>query len=335
MDEDKGKPRQCRAYLRNMIFNYYKKEMEVQNKKFTEENTNLCNINFKLLQTLKNEEKIDSAVLNIANFYNENYVGNKDFIHIPRLKDVIENATKYPVILAAKGNEFDDENLLGVTTVKMENNKNITDNPYFPTKEENVLSITGILTKFNTLTNNGQNRIKGIGKALFKTVIRGAYYINKKEKIRLICEIDCRNKNSLKSISNAVRELQLENISVQIVIDGYYEIIGRQKRLKEAPTFVLEIVLNGNRKFDSNIIKFSYLNCEGNDLLQNIAKVIKNNSQELKRYINIKKDVIIYHKIRPINALNVEIEVGKSANGNNRIPLMEENINIYEKIEMY
>ena len=50
-------------------------------------------------------------------------------------------------------------------------------------------------------------------------------------------------------------------------------------------------------------------------------------NRELKRYINIRQDIVIYHKINPINALNVELEVGNSANGNERVKMPE----LYEK----
>ena len=40
--------------------------------------------------------------------------------------------------------------------------ESIFDNPYFPTKNENILIITGILTKLN---NNYEKRIPNIGKA--------------------------------------------------------------------------------------------------------------------------------------------------------------------------
>lgn len=317
----KAKPRSKQVYLRNMVFNYYNKEMNSATNSFIQKNPNISDIQFHLLQTTKEEEKIKNMLLNIAYFYDRNYIGNKDFMQIPNMKNIIENITYYPMIIASENETPYNEDILGVTTIKIENNESITDNPYFPTKNENVLSITGILTRLNL--NDNCKRIRGIGKTLFKTAIKGAYNINKQNKVRLICKIDCRNKNSLKSITKAVKELQEENIDIQIFIDGYYEILNKQNNLIEAPTFILEIDLNKNQKISNNIVEFSYLNCNDTSVLSDLTNIIKENTQEIKRYINVENEnIIIYHKIQPINALNTIIDVGNSANGNNRVPVL-------------
>lgn len=203
----------------------------------------------------------------------------------------------------------------------MENNSSIAYNPYFPTKNENILSITGVLTKYDVKDKNG-NKIKGIGKELYKSAIKAAYELNKEETIRLICEIDCRNVNSLKSISNAVRELQIENIPVRLYISGYYEIYNKGKKLKEAPTFILEIDLNGEKNIAQIETKFSYLQRKSANLFSDLVQEIQKKTKEEKKYITIrKKDFVIYHSIKPIDALNVELEVGNTADGNNRIPI--------------
>ncbi len=317
----KAKPRSKQVYLRNMVFNYYNKEMNSATNSFIQKNPNISDIQFHLLQTTKEEEKIKNILLNIAYFYDRNYIGNKDFMQIPNMKNIIENTTYYPMIIASENETPYNEDILGVTTIKIENNESIIDNPYFPTKNENVLSITGILTRLNL--NDNCKRIRGIGKTLFKTAIKGAYNINKQNKVRLICKIDCRNKNSLKSITKAVKELQEENIDIQIFIDGYYEILNKQNDLIEAPTFILEIDLNKNQKISNNIVEFSYLNCKDTSVLSNLTNIIKENTQEIKRYINVENEnIIIYHKIQPINAINTIIDVGNSANGNNRVPVL-------------
>lgn len=331
MDADKDGPQQIGTpnYLQNMMFRYYKKEIEVETKEFTRKNPDLAKVNLNILQALENSVEIGSQIFHITDFYNRNYTGNKDFIHIPTLSNTFENAMKYPIIFATKKNTMDNNDLLGVTTIKFENNQKMTDNPYFPTVGENVLSITGILTKSNT---DPQTRIRGIGKLLFKAAIRGAYYIRKKTKIRLICEADCRNQNSIKAVVNAVKELQEEAIPVQLAIKGYYEIINVKNQLKEAPTFVLEVDLTGKKQIDDQSTIFSYSDCEGPNLLKNLSNIIRNNTKELKRFVTIQKDIIIYHEIKPINALNVKIEIGNSAEGNNRIPSFT---NVYKQVETY
>ena len=326
MEDDKEKPRPYGENLTSTAFNYYKKEMETQTKETAKKDQCLADVKFHLLQTLREDERINNVITDIADFYNINYIGNKDFIHIPKVNNIISNAMQYPIILATKKDMYNNTNILGVTTIKMENNKSITDNPHFPTQGQNILTINGILTRMMPLPGSTE-RIRNIGKYLFKSAIRGAYNINKKEKVRLVCEIDCRNKNSLKSIVKAVKELQEEGLKVQLFITGYYEIKNRKNELKEAPTFMLEIDLNGNKILDNNFVKFSYLNCNNEKLLEKLTNVIRKNSKELKRYINIRQDIVIYHKINPINALNVELEVGNSANGNERVKMPE----LYEK----
>ena len=227
MEDDKEKPRTCGKKLTSTIFNYYKEETKVQTEEIAKKDPNLLNVEFNLIQTLREDKRIKNVIGDTANFYNTNYIGNKDFIHIPKVKNIISNAMQYPIILATKKDVYNGTNILGVTTIKMENNKCITDNPHFPTQGQNILTINGILTRMMPLPDSTE-RIRNVGKYLFKSAIRGAYNINKKEKVRLVCEIDCRNKNSLKSIVKAVKELQEEGLKVQLFITGYYEIKNRK-----------------------------------------------------------------------------------------------------------
>ena len=262
MKKKKAKPRKQMYYLgntlRDKVFNYYINEMEEK-----EENFNLIstsNVEFNLLQTVQEKSRIIDLIFSLAYFYDVNFTGNKDFMHVPTINQIIQNFIQYPILLATRKEKNGIEDILGVATIKIENNKSITDNICFPTKNENILSITGVLTKYNALDKHGI-KIKGIGKELYKSAIKGAYELNKEKNIRLICEIDCRNINSLKSISNAVRELNQESIPVKLFISGYYEIYDKTKKLKEAPTFILEIDLNGEKKINQTLTKFSYLKC--------------------------------------------------------------------------
>ena len=79
--------------------------------------------------------------------------------------------------------QYGKDEILGTTTVKFGNNKFLTDNPYFPTKGEDILSITGVLTKMNAVDKNG-NKIRGLGRGLFKSAIKGAYNANKDKALR-------------------------------------------------------------------------------------------------------------------------------------------------------
>lgn len=318
---EKEKPRRCGYVFKKMLFEKCSNEMEVQTKKFNKENLNKAKVNFFLFQSIKEKEEINRMLFNITYFYDRNYLGNRDFIQIPSLKDMIYNVSKYPVILVCKN--YND--LLGITTLKYENNRNIFDNPYFPTKNENILIITGILTKLN---NNYEKRIPNIGKALFKSCIRCAYYINKEEKVRLISKIDCRNVNSFMAMVNAVSELKDEGLKIQIFINGYYEVLNKFNQMIEAPTFIIEVDLNGDKKIQHYMTKFAYEECNIKNLNVSLKKIIEENTKEIKNNIGYDKwKKVVYHKISPIDALNTQISIGNSADGNNRVPIFS---NIYE-----
>lgn len=302
------------------IFKTYIKEMEEKTEKFTK--TNEPSINFHLFQTIRNKDLVRDSIFNLAYFYDSNFTGNKDFMHVPNISNILDNILRYPIMLATQKDEYGNDEILGTTTVKIENNKLISDNPYFPTENEDVLSITGILTKSNAVDRNG-NKIKGLGRELFKSAIKGAYNINKERKIRLVCEVDCRNKNSLYSVAKAVKELQEENMNIQMFLTGYYEIYDSNKNLSEAPTFILEIDLNKEKELNNNNFNFDYTNCQSTNLYSNLSKVICANTKECKKYVNVLNDKkIVYHNIKPLNALNITLDVGTTADGNERIPVL-------------
>ena len=302
------------------IFKYYIKEMEEKTEKVNSQNS--LDTNFHLFQEIRNKDLVRDTIFNLTYFYDNNFTGNKDFMHIPNISNVLNNILHYPIMLVTKKDEYGKDEILGTTTVKFENNKSITDNPYFPTKGEDVLSITGVLTKMNAVDKNG-NKIRGLGRELFKSAIKGAYDINKEKKVRLICEVDCRNTNSLYSVCKAVKELQDENVNIQMFLAGYYEIKNKEKNLLEAPTFVLEIDLNGDKKLNNNYLNFDYQNCKSTNLFSNLSNVILKNTNENKKFVtNLGDKKVIYHSIEPINALNIKLEVGTTADGNNREPVL-------------
>lgn len=302
------------------IFKTYIKEMEEKTEKFT--NSEKPSIDFHLFQEMRNKNLVRDSIFNLAYFYDSNFTGNKDFMHVPNISNILDNILRYPIMLSTQKDEYGNDEILGTTTVKMENNKSISDNPYFPTENEDVLSITGILTKSNAVDKKG-NKIRGLGRELFKSAIKGAYSINKESKIRLVCEVDCRNKNSLYSVAKAVKELQEENMNIQMFLTGYYEIYNSNKSLSEAPTFVLEIDLNNEKELNNNNFNFDYTNCQSTNLYSNLSKVICANTKECRKYMNIINDKrVIYHSVKPINALNITLDVGMTAEGNERVPVL-------------
>ena len=220
----------------------------------------------------------------------------------------------------SKKDENGHEDILGVTTVKMEKNLNLSDNPCFPTVNENVLSITGILAKMNNQDEN-QVRVRGVGKELFKSAIKAAVEINRIEPVRLIFEVDCRNTNSLNAACRALKDLQNEGLNINMFISGYYEIKNKDKSLVEAPTFILEIDLSGAKTLSKSEVKFTYQDCKKETLFKDLSDVIKSNTNEIKSFIHPKDDkTVMYHQIKPVNALAVNLDVGSSAEGNLRVP---------------
>ena len=68
-------------------------------------------------------------------------------------------------------------------------------------------------------------------------------------------------------------------------------------------------------------MNFDYQNLESTNLYANLSKVICKNTKESKRFINYKNDNrVIYHTLEPMNALNINLNVGTTADGNNRQP---------------
>ena len=257
MNKKKKKPKSSSPLKNNVVsmrkaaFNYYNQEMEEITEKFKQKNEHADNTNFSLFQSMDSKTKVLDNIFKLAYFYDTNFTGNRDFMHIPNIKQITQNFAKYPIVLATQKDMFGNDEIVGVTTIKMEKNKSLKDNPFFPSKNEDIFSITGVLTKQN-ITDNFGKRITGVGRALFKSAIKGAYELNKSKKIRLICEVDCRNRNSLRAVTKATEELIEEGINAQIFITGYYEIINRENNLTEAPTFLLEIDLDGEKEINND-----------------------------------------------------------------------------------
>lgn len=320
----KSKPRTMNSsdveVAKQKIFSYYIKEMEERTEKFTLNNPDAKGTKFYLFQTIRSKDEVRDMIFKLAYFYDRNFVGNKDFMHIPNISNILENILRYPILLASKKDENGHEDILGVTTVKMEKNLNLSDNPCFPTVNENVLSITGILAKMNNQDEN-QVRVRGVGKELFKSAIKAAVEINRIEPVRLIFEVDCRNTNSLNAACRALKDLQKEGLNINMFISGYYEIKNKDKSLVEAPTFILEIDLSGAKTLSKSEVKFTYQDCKKETLFKDLSDVIKSNTNEIKSFIHSKDDkTVMYHQIKPVNALAVNLDVGSSAEGNLRVP---------------
>lgn len=180
------------------------------------------------------------SVYNIADFYNKNWLGNVDFMHIPDFYQTLENCMKYPIIIAR---EKGKDELLGISAIKYDENAEGQVDPYFPEKDAKYFSITGILTKRN-------NPHRGIGKKIYEIALRGAHNYEKYYPgTRIMCVIDCRNNNSLRALASAVGNINANSIvgegkELPANILGYYELRDKDKNaLLEAPTLVMEVGL--------------------------------------------------------------------------------------------
>ena len=288
----KAKPR-IQMSLEETVFKKYFKEMEELKEK--------SNIKFNLFQSLPEKDFLN-GIFKLTYFYDQNFIGNKDFMHVPDVSQVYQNVTKYPVILATQRNEFGENDIIGATTVKIENNLKKSDNPFFPTSNENVMFITGVLAKQNIFDVYG-NKVKGIGKQLYRSAIKGAYELNKENKIRLACEIDCRT----------VKSLQEDELNVGLKLVGYYEIMNKNIELKEAPTFLFEIYFQ-NKGDESSEKVFSYVDLDMDNLFKKLSHIIKRNTYEKRSYLNMyEHDFVVYHEIKPVKP-------GSTAVGNERTP---------------
>lgn len=201
-------------------------------------------LRYEVLQFSDLARKWDS-VYKIADFYNNNWLGNKDFMHIPNFEQVLNNCMQYPIIIAREEGKDD---ILAISAIKYDENTSEFLDPYFPKENARYFSITGILVRRETIH-------KGMGKKIYEIAIRGAHGYNRHYPgTRIMCVIDCRNEHSLKALSTAVENINDNSIvgrnqELPANIVGYYELRDQKNgELVEAPTLVLEVGLNEQEK---------------------------------------------------------------------------------------
>lgn len=198
-----------------------------------------------------------NSVHKIADFYNQNWCGNVDFMHIPNFKQVLENCLNYPIIIAREEGSSD---ILAISTIKYDENKDEHIDPYFPEKDAKYFSITGVLVERGA-------PYKGMGKKIYEIAVRGVYEYNKEHPgTRIMCVIDCRNKHSMQALASAVENINNNEIygvnkELPVCIVGYYELKNSENNnLEEAPTIVIEVGINERDKKEKSqgtIIEYS------------------------------------------------------------------------------
>lgn len=265
-----------------------------------------------------------NSVHNIADFYNHNWLGNIDFIHIPDFEQTLRNCQNYPIIIAR---EKGTDTILGISTIKYDENTDQNIDPYFPEADAKYFSVTGILVKKD-------NPYKGIGKKIYEIAIRGAYNY---EKIypgtKMTCVIDCRNKQSLRALASAIKNIETNNYigeekELPAHILGYYELRDKESNeLLEAPTLVMEIDLKGESKSnDATTDVLEYTRNDGEDLFNSLLTTLK---EKFSKYgINrpiIEEDtdcgMVYFYSLQEKERCkieNVEIHPHDTAEGNNR-----------------
>jgi len=236
------------------------------------EETGESEVIYEVLQFSDLAKKWDS-VYNITEFYNHNWLGNIDFMHIPDFRQTLENCKSYPIIIARKNGT---DEILGISTIKYDENSEDKIDPYFPEEDAKYFSITGILTRKN-------NTHKGIGKKIYEIAIRGAYNYEKEyPDTKMMCVIDCRNRQSLRALTSAVNRIKEEKCvgegkELPVHILGYYELRSKEEdKILEAPTLVIEIELEARiAKQTDNNSTLEYEN-NGEDLFNSLLATLRN-----------------------------------------------------------
>ena len=287
------------------------------------------NIEYIVLQGLsKNDPYIldPFIVYKIADFYNYNWLGNADFMHIPNFSQVVYNCNNFPILIAR---EKDTKDIIGISTLKYEENKEDLKDPYYPITSEKYFSITGILTKMN-------NQYKGIGKKIYEIAIKSHYYFNKiYNDTSIMCVIDCRNKNSVNALNSAAESLNSE-VEENIIakISGYYILLDEQEEMLEAPTIVLKVEETPEKSKKRNIIE--YINDE-EELFKNLLNTLENELTNISEpIVNIDEGVgaVHYYHVNNYNSLPKIISNG-TEKGNNRVAREDTNVAALCKVKTF
>lgn len=307
------------------------RELRNECKRVNEENELLNPDNevvYEVFQLSDLSENRDNIYM-VADFYNKNWQGNRDFMHIPDFEQTLANTREYPIIIARK--KGTDE-LLGISTIKYDENSKESIDPYFPEGDAKYFSITGILTKRN-------NVYKGIGKKIYEIALRGAYNYEKHYPgTRIMCVIDCRNRQSLRALSSAVKNIRDDgflgnNLYLPANVFGYYELRDKEEgNLLEAPTLVMEVGLNPKERTgeeeEFSLRNISFNRKEGQGLFDTLLETLKDNLHEYR--INepqvledIDAGMVYFYSLENREMCKLEgisIESNGTEKGNDRIP---------------
>ena len=279
-------------------------------------NVEHSNIEYVVLQGVGRDDmyaKDPFIVHRITDFYNYNWTGNVDFMHIPDFNQVLYNCNKFPIIIARdKGTK----EIMGISTIKYDENTKGTIDPYFPIDGEKFFSITGILTKKD-------NPHKGVGKRIYEIAMRGYYEFNKVyHDTRLLCVIDCRNKNSINAVYSATerinRKRDLDDPLTSRII-SYYLVTDEDNNMLEAPTIVVETKSSDTYStLDRPTVEYKRREREQFiSLLKTLRSALSNEQEPI---INMDEaGIVSYYELDDNSVLPVVIPNG-TEQGNDRVP---------------
>lgn len=250
-------------------------------------------------------------------FYNHNWLGNADFMHIPDSFQVRYNCAHYPIIIAR---EKDTKEMIGISTIKYDENTEDKMDPYYPYPKHKYFSITGILTKKDS-------KYRGVGKTIYEIALRGFYHFKQLyPDTTITCVIDCRNKNSINAIYNATESINADdtipNIHLSSNIVGFYTVTDESYRMLEAPTIVVRIELDHQKKSSRDTLEFSKKH-HGN-LFRNLLITLKRYIQDCQIsnpiiHVDEGAGIVSYYEVNHAKSLPKVIPNG-TEDGNNRMP---------------
>lgn len=294
------------------------------------------NVRFCLYQDIDKYEIITPfSALDIAMFYNKNWTGNEDYMHIPNYNKVLEYIRTYPVIVAY--NKTTKE-ILGISTLKYDEITNKHIDPYFPEPGARYFSMTGVLTN----PENSKNGLRGIGNKIYEIELAGALLYKQLpgcNDTRIVCVIDCRNKHSIYAVKNAAENLgknlgmEMKNTEFPATVAACYFIIDSNNKLTEAPTLVIEVGLDPVLKTKENPKKLVFN--QGKDLNRTLlATVLHTFKADEDKDISVNEDrelgvdVTYVRFDKEANQLKnfSPIITNGTEKGNDRVPLSDKEL---------
>lgn len=221
----------------NFSYNGIISTVKEECRRMTEEiNKRYPNIEFLVVE----ENNTDGITADdIAEFYNYNWTGDKDYMHIPNVTQAQENMKRHVTIIAKDTNETGRDSILAVSTVKHNNNNENEIDPCYP-KEGPYFELTGVLANIH----NKENNLFGLGRIIYQIGVAATRNYNKKylDGGDTIVVIDCTNKPSYSSLCRAANNEQCTS-----GIIGFYTVYDKSKRkMVEAPTLVCKVFSDNN-----------------------------------------------------------------------------------------